>query len=533
MQSIKKLSFLVLTFTFLSFIIISCKKENTSKESAITQTLEKKNHPSQDVRFFVTSKDKKALEFMNLLDFSELVGRPDIHYDTIMRGNTLEITLHNVSKPQIIEIMAFGDPHFYNTRAFIQPQDLLYFHLEDGIITFFNSDSSENNFFSKITSPEMQWPNFNGDIKVYKEEVVAMRDLRQELFETFIKEHPEVSETFKTNVADEMRFEYLYQLVSPRSIKPTVEGAVINNFNNGEGLLSTLRSSRYNSEKEMLNFNTYYDQVTIDDFQKPEYVNNDYFKRTLSNMIRHYFAEYDYLNYSKETFLAEKKFIDENLDGELKTFTLGRLIYDYNEKGFGRGAKDMEIMQKAINELLSRTDKPSYTETMHTIQTSMEIIGNGIPDHILGEKLLSTTLDTITVGELLQHTKGNIRAFDFWASWCAPCIKEMKSTKNFKEDLATEYGTDWIYISADEDQGKWLKKTKQLQKYIPQEKHYRFVKPFKSKLLKLLKARKNNKVYVPRYTIIDSDNSVALAIAPHPSDSITFKKDIQEIISRE
>jgi len=180
-----------------------------------------------------------------------------------MRGNTLEITLHNVSKPQIIEIMAFGDPHFYNTRAFIQPQDLLYFHLEDGIITFFNSDSSENNFFSKITSPEMQWPNFNGDIKVYKEEVVAMRDLRQELFETFIKEHPEVSETFKTNVADEMRFEYLYQLVSPRSIKPTVEGAVINNFNNGEGLLSTLRSSRYNSEKEMLNFNTYYDQVTI------------------------------------------------------------------------------------------------------------------------------------------------------------------------------------------------------------------------------------------------------------------------------
>jgi len=43
MQSIKKLSFLVLTFTFLSFIIISCKKENTSKESAITQTLEKKN----------------------------------------------------------------------------------------------------------------------------------------------------------------------------------------------------------------------------------------------------------------------------------------------------------------------------------------------------------------------------------------------------------------------------------------------------------------------------------------------------------
>lgn len=530
---IKKPWLLFLTIVCTLLLVSSCKKEISPEENNTEQQVVKENPKSQDVYLFASAKKQEDLAYMNLLDFSELVGQPGIHYDMKMRGDTLDMVLHNISKPQIIEIMAFGNPAFYNTRALIKPQDSIYFHLENGKVTFYKADSPENNFFSKITSPEMQWPNFNGDISTYKKDVMAMRDTRKELFETFIKEHPEVSETFKTNVADEMRFEYLYQLVSPRSIKPTVEGTVINNFNNGEGLLSTLRSSRYNSEKEMLDFNTYYDQVTITDFQKPEYVNNDYFKRTLSKMIRHYFAEYDYLNYSKETFLAEKKFIDENLDGELKTFTLGRLIYDYNEKGFGRGAKDMEIMQNAINELLSRTDKPSYTETMHTIQTSMEIIGNSIPEHILDEKLLSTTLDTITVGELLQHTKGNIRAFDFWASWCAPCIKEMKTTKDFKEDLAAEYGTDWIYISADEDQEKWLKKTKQLQKYIPEEKHYRFVRPYKSKLLKLLKARINNKVYVPRYTIIDSDNSVALAIAPHPSDSITFKKDIEEIISRE
>ncbi|WP_299683101.1 thioredoxin-like domain-containing protein [uncultured Dokdonia sp.] len=533
MTSIIKKSLLpFLTIACILLFVSSCKKEIPHQEENTKQQLEKKNPKSQDVYLFASAQKQDDLEYMNLLDFSELVGQPDIHYDKKMRGDTLEMVLHNIAKPQIIEIMAFGNSGFYNTRALINPLDSIYFHLENGTVTFHKADGPENNFFSKITSPEMQWPNFTGDITTYKKDVVAMRDARKELFDTFIKEHPETSETFKTSVADEMKFEYLYQLVSPRSIKPTVEGAVINNFNNGEGLLSTLRSSRYNSEKEMLNFNTYYDQVTINDFQKPEYVNNDYFKRTLSKMIRHYFAEYDYLNYSKETFLAEKKFIDENLDGELKTFTLGRLIYDYNEKGFGRGAKDMEIMQNAINELLSRTDKPSYTETMHTIQTSMEIIGNSIPDHILDEKLLSTTLDTITLRALLQDTKGNIRAFDFWASWCAPCIKEMKTTKDFKENLAAEYGTDWIYISADEDQEKWLKKTNQLQKYIPKEKHYRFVRPFKSKLLKLLKARKNNKVYVPRYTIINSDNNVALAIAPHPSDSITFKRNIQEIINR-
>lgn len=532
MTSFKKLPSSFLLLTILLLLILSCKKDTVTQETK-TEQKEKINLKTQDVSLFVTAKNKEALDFMNLIDFSELVGQPDIHYDTIMRGDTLEMTLHNISKPQIIEIMAFGKPAFYNTRALIQPQDSIYFHLENGAVTFYKTNSPENNFFSKITSPEMQWPNFTGDITTYKKDVITMRDLRQELFDNFIKEHPEVSETFITHVADEMKYEYLYQLVSPRSIKPTVEGAVLNNFNNGEGLLSTLRSSRYNSEKDMLNFNTYYDQVTIEDFQKPEYVNNDYFKRTLSGLIRHYFAEYDYLNYSKETFLAEKKFIDENLDGELKTYALGRLIYDYNEKGFGRGAQDMEILLSAISELTSRTDAYSYIETMNTIKTSIEIIGSGVPDHILKEKLLTTTLDTITLGEVLQNTKGSIRTLDFWASWCAPCIREMKTTKTFKENLEEEYGADWIYISADEVQEKWVKKTKQLKKYIPEEKQYRFVKPFKSKLLKLLKARKNNKVYVPRYSILDSNNKVALAIAPYPSDSIAFKKDIQEVFNKQ
>lgn len=528
------LSFFLITITTIS--LFSCKQDVSSQENKNKQQEEKEKEidkKSQEVYLFVSAKNQEALDYMNILDFSELVGQPGIHYSKKMRGDTLDIVLPNITKPQIIEIMAFGKPAFYNTRVLIQPQDSLYLHLENGEVKFHKNNAVEHNFFSNITTPETQWPNFNGDIAAYKKEVVAIHSLRKDIFDNYIKAHPNVSETFKSSVAAEMRYEYLLQLANPRSLQPSPNSKVINNFNNGEGLLSTLRTSRYDSEKNMLDLKSYYDEVTIEDFQKPEYVNNNYFKRSLSQLIRHYFADYEYLNYSKETFLAEKKFIDENLDGEIKTYALGRLIYDYNEKGFGRGKQDLEVLQAAITELTSRTEKPSYLEIIHTIQTSIEIIGNGIPDHVLGEKLLTTTLDTVTVGDVLQNTKGSIRTLDFWASWCAPCIKEMKTTKAFKETLAIEYEADWIYISTDEVQEDWIKKTKNLQKYIPESKHYRFVSPFKSKLLELLKARKNNKIYVPRYTILDSDNSVAFAIAPYPSDSLTFKKAIQDVNRRQ
>ncbi|MEP0263771.1 thioredoxin-like domain-containing protein [Dokdonia sp.] len=529
--TIKKslLSFLYITSLLLS--MFSCKKELPNQENKNEEEkAEKEVIPKlQDVYLFGASNNVNDLESVSLLDFSLLAGLRAPHYTKEMRGDTLEIKLPGITQSQIIELMSFGESDFYNTRLLIHPEDSIYFHLENGKVTFSKTRSSENNFFENITTPETQWPNFNGDVSEYKKDIEAMRDTRKKIFDTYVKEHSEVSKTFIDMVHAEMKYEYLLQLANPRSITHS-STASISNFNNVDGLLSTLQSSQYDFEKGMLDLASYYDQVTIEDFQKPEYINNDYFKRSLTQLIRHYFAEYEYLNYSKETFLAEKEFITKNLDGELKTYALGRLIYDYNKKGFGRGAKDLEIMRTSISEFKSRTDKDLYLENIHTIETALEIMESGIPNHILTEKLLTTTLDTITVGELLQSTKGNIRTIDFWASWCAPCIKEMKTTKTFKDELATQYGADWIYISADEIQENWIKKTKKLQPYIPEDKHYRFVYPFKSKLLKILKARDKNKIYVPRYTILDSDNNVALAIAPFPSDSITFKKNIQEIV---
>jgi thiol-disulfide isomerase/thioredoxin len=512
--------------------MFSCKEELPVQESQGKQK-EKENNLEDtpklhDVYLFGTSNHTNTLESVSILDFSLLVGLRAPHYTKEMRGDTLKIKLPGITQSQIIELMSFGESDFYNTRLLIHPEDSIYFHLENGKVTFSKTRPSENNFFSKITTPETQWPNFNGDVLEYKREVEAMRDMRKEIFDTYVKEHPEVTKAFIDMVHAEMKYEYLLQLANPRSITHSSTSS-ISNFNNVDGLLSTLQSSRYDFEKGMLDLATYYDQLNFEYFPKPEYINNDYFKRSLTQLIRHYFAQYEYLNYSKETFLAEKKFITKHLNGELETYALGRLIYDYNKKGFGRGSKDLKIMQTAISEFKSRTDKDLYLEEIHTIETALEIMELGIPDHILTEKLLTTTLDTITIGEVLQNTKGNIRTLDFWASWCAPCIKEMKTTKAFKDELATQYGADWIYISADEVQEDWIKKTKKLQQYIPEDKHYRFVSPFKSKLLKILKARDKNRIYVPRYTILDSDNNVALAIAPFPSDSITFKKNIQEI----
>ena len=56
----------------------------------------------------------------------------------------------------------------------------------------------------------------------------------------------------------------------------------------------------YNTEKNLFNFEEYFDNITIEDFNKPELITNRLFKININQYIRHYFETSDYPIYSKE-----------------------------------------------------------------------------------------------------------------------------------------------------------------------------------------------------------------------------------------
>ncbi|MBN4048456.1 TlpA family protein disulfide reductase [Flavobacteriaceae bacterium AH-315-O20] len=97
--------------------------------------------------------------------------------------------------------------------------------------------------------------------------------------------------------------------------------------------------------------------------------------------------------------------------------------------------------------------------------------------------------DTITLGEVFKRTTQKIKVIDFWASWCPPCITEIKK-----------------------------------QEFLNTENQYYLVGGQNSSLGKSLKVSG-----IPRYVIFDKQGKIILDHAPRPSDSIVFKRAIDDI----
>ncbi len=123
---------------------------------------------------------------------------------------------------------------------------------------------------------------------------------------------------------------------------------------------------------------------------------------------------------------------------------------------------------------------------------------------------------------ILDYKK--IKVIDLWASWCSPCIVEIKKAKEFKNKLSNEDHVEWIYISIDKDYKTWLNKSLELQEFFNVENQYYLVGGKFSSLGKSLKISS-----IPRYVVFDKKEKIVLDNAPRPSDSIIFKRVIDDI----
>lgn len=110
----------------------------------------------------------------------------------------------------------------------------------------------------------------------------------------------------------------------------------------------------------------------------------------------------------------------------------------------------------------------------------------------------------------LSDFKGKVVYLDIWATWCRPCLEEMKKGKKLKEAFSDNKDVVFLYVSIDSDAEKWKK----------------YVKSNNIHGVHLISREGNEDQlrdryaleYIPRFVLIDKQGNIVQFNAKYPSD---------------
>ncbi len=508
------------------FICISCAQKQNSKKENDVIVLESK---IKNILLKVSSKDKSNLTYFNLTDYANFEGKKHAAEEKYIEKDTLFIRLKAVKTPQLMEIVFFGK-YFHNTRIMLSPGDTVSIAFNQGKVTFSGKNEAHYNFYNKMnTSISLKYKNnaFWNDFKRYEKECKKIKDDQLLFLKQYIKIHSEVSEKFVILVKSEIEFEYLFNMMVPRKgeIKVNTSSKQVNNIYINKAFKKNQLINANSGEEKRYTLG-FINSIPLHHFNRPELINNDYFKRSLKAYIINVSSRLDSSLNDNDSFLLKKKMINSQLKGIVQDLAIIYLLKEFNAIGFVNNAHNKEVFLTQIKNLKTKKLPLSYIDEIEDIASDININEHMIPESVLQEKLITITGREITFEELLMSYQNNNKIIHFWSYNDKITPSNIVNLHQFRKTLENDYKASYIYISLDDEQNKWSKFIHELEGDTNKTQHYRIRNRKKSDVInyyfKFIDFKKNW-VQLPRWTLLDANNAVYLLNAPNPMDSIAFK----------
>ena len=459
--------------------LFSCQEKKKENSSEISGIKEKKIEKRSEV--YISVYDTISSFFTNL-KLDEMQDMPDMLYlgqkenrtsITIPTENSLSITGFDLINSIFYSLkLEKGDSLFVNTRN----------------ISVNKSQNAEYPIFN-IPNSTKTWSEINLDYILYRKNIKTEAIVIDE------------AAKFGGNTFDWEKI-YVNSIIILDSLKAV--NSISNEFYLTNKINQKLKFA--NSKlREAKNQNTELDIDSLDiKINDEDLFNNETYLSFLKNLVLYkYFrkdkrtkssTQFDFVN-EEETFLSESaKQILLNL------YLKG--IYFTEKPKFEKYAIKFDSINK--NETLKNkwlsivTEQKANREKLNASNRTIGVLTNLVNDNQL------------TFEEILSSNKGKVVLVDFWASWCAPCRKEMPHLKNLKSKFK-DNELKVIEISIDKDYSSWVRASK-LENLSNEKDNYIITNWKKSSLYK-----NYNITTIPRYLLFGKDGKIIDENAPRPS----------------
>jgi len=335
----------------------------------------------------------------------------------------------------------------------------------------FSGKNAAHYNYGTLLNKKLGWSFFfkQGDsLEEYKQTTSAQYSAHMNFLSDYIKKHS-VSDGFIHWAEADIKNEYVFRLFLPLSLGYATMGDVSENY------FSDIK-------------------IVANDLSK-------YYALATKSYIQLYTADI-FSNFSK----IYADFI-HNESGKNRAYLLSSAIGIFAEKQNRIYFNELLQAIKGVSEYVSDSMYLDYINRSKKFYLSID---EQFPDSVLMNSFLISydKNEKISLKEVLEMYKDKALYLDFWASWCAPCRKDISNSQETKKYLS-ENQIEYLYISIDNNENDWRNASK---KDKIGQNQFLLYDSKNSPLTCYLEMK-----YIPRYLLFNREHRIKDFAAPSPS----------------